>query len=111
MTPYAINGKMDEYIRECFKVNKNSAMSFFLIASYCYYCRYDSIMSDEVFDGIAKWLLKEYDKIQHVNKDLVTKEMLNSGTAYNLKESDYPLRVKVIGEQFIKLVNEGRGQE
>jgi hypothetical protein len=34
--------------------------------------------------------------------------MLSAGTAYNLKEADYPLIVKVTTEAFIKDINLGK---
>lgn len=96
------NGNCDNFVRECFKVNPNTSMSWFLICSYCYYCRYESLMTDEAFDKMCKWMLTHYENLDHVNKELVTKEMLIAGSAFNLKAGDYPLRVRIISEQFIK---------
>ncbi len=59
-------------------------------------------MSDTAFDGLCKYMLKNYDTLEHVNKDLVTKDMLSAGSGYNLKESDYPLRVQVISDELIR---------
>lgn len=98
-----INGNCDDFVRSCFKGNPNTAISWFLICSYCYYCRFESLMSDTAFDKMCSWMLSNFDKLEHVNKSLVTKEMLQAGTAFNLKADDYPLRIKVIGEEFIKL--------
>lgn len=101
------NGNYDETVRECFKKNKNTCISFWLLSSYAYYVRYDSIMSDEAFDKMSRWMLDNWDSLEHINKDLITKEMLLAGSGYNLKESDYPLRVKVTAEDFIKGLHSG----
>ena len=97
-----VNGKYDEAVRECFKKNKNSCVSFWLVCSYCYYIRHESLMSDEAFDKMSRWMFDNYDKLEHNHKYLITKEMLIVGSGYNLKEKDYPLIVKVTAEDFIK---------
>ena len=96
------NGTLDDYVRGCFKTSPNSTFSWFLICSYAYYCRYESLMSDTAFDNMCKYMLKNYDSLEHVNKSLVSREMLEAGSGYNLKEDDYPIRVKVIAEGLIR---------
>lgn len=96
------NGNLDEYVRGCFKVNPSSVISWFLMCSYAYYRRYESLMSDPAFDNMCKWALANYDSIEHVNKDLVTKEMLGVGSGYNLTADDYPLRVKLATDTLIR---------
>ena len=59
-------------------------------------------MSDTAFDGMCKYMLKNYDTLEHVNKNIVSREMLEAGSGYNLKEDDYPIRVKVIAEGLIR---------
>ena len=93
-----VNGTYDEAAREAFKINPASAISFYLAASYLYYRRDISILSDSCYDGICKWLLKNIDNLEHTNHNLVDKEALKAGTAYHIKEEDYPLRVKVSAE-------------
>lgn len=93
------NGTYDQAAREAFKINPASAISFYLAASYLYYCRYTSILSDEVYDGICKWLLNNLDKLEHTNKNMVDKGALKAGTAYHIKAEDYPLRVRVSAEE------------
>jgi hypothetical protein len=96
------DGVIDSFVRDCFKVNPSSTFSWFLICSYAYYIRFESLMSDSAFDAMSKYMLKDYDKLDHVNKDLVTKEMLVAGSGYNLKEEDYPTRVKIVSEGLIR---------
>lgn len=103
-----INGNFDQAARDCFKKNKNSCISWWMSASYAYYARYESLLSDEAYDKMSKYILDNYDSLEHEHKHLITKEMLSAGTAYNLKEYDYPMVVKVTTEDFIKAVNLGK---
>lgn len=102
-----VNGNFDEPVRDCFKKNRNSCISFWLVSSYCYYIRHESLMSDQAFDKMSKWMLDNYDSLEHNHKHLITKEMLEAGSGYNLNENDYPLIVKVTAEIFIKNLYEG----
>lgn len=97
-----VNGTYDQAARECFKGNPNTALSWFILASFCYYCRDVSLLSDSTYDRMAKYLLENWDKVEHVNKDLVDKENLKAGSLYNVGETGYPTRVKVIAEGMIR---------
>lgn len=98
---------LDHRAREDFKVNPSSAFAWMLMASYTYYLRYESILSDECFDGMAKYLLKEYDNLEHRYKHLVTKDMLAAGSCYNLRYEDYPYGIQRIAESLIREVQIG----
>lgn len=97
-----INGTYDQAARDSFRVNKASAFSWVLAASYCYYHLYESILADEVFDKMARFLLDNYDSLEHTNKHLVTKEMLQVGSLYNLKLEEYPLRVRISADELLR---------
>ena len=56
---------------------------------------------------MSKWMLDNWEFLKHNHKHLVTKEMLQAGSGYNLKEDDYPTIVKVTAEVFIKNMYEG----
>ena len=71
------------------------------MASYGYYLYNRSILSDSLFDEIGKWLLEHWEDVEHVNKSLITIEMLEAGSAYNLRDSDYPLRCKIAAEKLM----------
>lgn len=71
----------------------------FLLASYSYYKRYESILPDEDYDKIAKRLLKEWDNFEHQHKYLITKEDLKAGTAYAIKH--YPTIVVIVAEEIM----------
>jgi len=97
-----IGGNYDEAARKAFKGNPNTALSFFIVASYCYYVVYESTLSDECYDKMARYLLKSWDKVEHVNKNLVTKDNLKAPSLYNLSEAMYPTRVRVTADILIR---------
>ena len=66
----------------------------FLLASFAYYILHQSPMTDDAFDYLCKRLLERYDHFEHQHKKFITKDMLEAGTAYNLKDTDYPLIVQ-----------------
>lgn len=96
-----IDGSYDSSARECFKKNKNSCISWWLSASYAYYIRYSSLLSDTTYDKMSKYILDNYESLEHSHKHLVDKEALKAGTGYYLKENDYPLIVRVSTERMI----------
>ena len=93
-----VGGNYDEAARKAFKINPASAISFYLAASYLYYHRDISILSDNTYDRLSMWLLENIDKLEHPNHNLIDKDALKAGTAFQIKEDDYPLRVKVSAE-------------
>lgn len=95
-------GSYDQAARASSKVNSSSCISWLLSASYAYYCRYVSLLTDECFDKMCKYVLDNYDNIVHPHKHLLTKEMLVAGTAYNIKMDEYPLIVRVSTEKMIE---------
>lgn len=103
-----INGNYDEVVRECFKVNKNSCISWFLASSFAYYCKNESLLKDETFDKMCKFMLDNWDSLEHTNKHLITKDMLRMGTGAFIKEADYPTRIKVTADMFIRGLYEGK---
>lgn len=81
---------LDSEFRLDFKKNKNSIVGWLLCCSYLYYIQNTNIISDDVFDKACKWLLDNYNDISHKYKYLITKEMLEAGSFYNLAMSQYP---------------------
>ena len=74
----------------------------YLMASYCYYLRYQSVMPDSEYDAMAKTLLKHWDEFQHQHKHLVDKEDLAAGTLFKMKFEDYPLMVIAAAEMWLE---------
>ena len=73
-----------------FQLTTDQILQKFLMCSYMYYIKSKAVLPDEEYDQMAKLLLKEWDNFEHPHKYLVTKEDLEAGTLYGVKESDYP---------------------
>ena len=52
----------------------------YLMCAYAYYKEDDPLISDAEFDELAKWLLENYDHVDHPHKHLITKSDLEAGT-------------------------------
>jgi hypothetical protein len=66
----------------------------YLMASYLYYIRDVSIVSDHTYDRWAKELLKNWKKLKHRHKHLLDESDLECGTGFGIKEKDYPSIIK-----------------
>lgn len=69
---------------------------WWLMSAYIYYCREDleSVLEDSQFDHLTKILMDNFDEVQKLTyrtiPDLITMERLRAGTAFDLREHDYP---------------------
>lgn len=79
-----------------------SMVSWFLMASYVYYVHHHSMLSDELYDRLAKDLLARWGEIDHRHKHLITPDDLRAGTLYTLKEQDYPRITRGAAQHLIK---------
>ena len=68
----------------------NMYIPWYLMAAYAYYEDDDPIISDRLFDLIAKRILENWDQIEHIHKSYITKDMLQAGTYIG----EYPTRIK-----------------
>lgn len=66
---------------------------WYLMSSYLYYIRDESLLTDPLFDRICKEMLGEYVGLQHIHKHLVNPEHLEAGTCF-LRGCDYPARTR-----------------
>ena len=87
--------------RKLVKQDKSKVFDYILIASYCYYLRFESVFEDSDFDKICSYALKEYDNIESPYKTLVTKDALAAGSCYHLKYEDYPHKIIIISEEML----------
>lgn len=69
---------------------KSRLFAHYLMHSYLYYVLDEPVISDELYDGLAKYLLKHYDQLDHTHKHLITKAMLRCGSASGVS---YPYMV------------------
>lgn len=74
--------------------DQNTIVPWVLMASYLYYCKDESLFSDEYYDQLTKELLLKWDEVEHSHKKLITKDDLMAGSLYKLKEKDYPSMCK-----------------
>jgi len=65
--------------------NKDMLIPWFLMASYAYYELGMNIMPDSEFDRIARELDKHWDDVEHMHKQLITKEMLVTSSGYSIE--------------------------
>ena len=70
---------LDSYCEKNIK-NKNMLVPWYIMAAYAYYVNDDPIISDSLYDSLAKQLLNHYDEIHHHHKYLISKEQLEAGT-------------------------------
>ena len=70
--------------------NINMMVPWYIMASYAYYKEDDPILEDNMFDNLAKKLLKDWDQVQHIHKEYLNEDMLKAGTYMG----EYPSRVK-----------------
>ena len=84
------NKNFDDQCLQLTSDNINMYVPWYIMAAYAYYVEDDPIISDQMFDRMAKQILIHYDDIEHMHKDILTKETLEAGTFLG----DYPSRIK-----------------
>lgn len=52
----------------------------YLMCSYAYYKEDNPLISDAEFDELGKWLLENWDSVDHRHKLYITKHDLEAGT-------------------------------
>lgn len=71
--------------------NVNMMVPWYLMASYAYYEQDDPILSDGMYDRLARRLLENFEEIEHMHKHLITEDDLRAGS---LLIDEYPSMVK-----------------
>ena len=66
----------------------------YLMCSYAYYKEDDPLISDTEFDELAKWLLENWDNVDHRHKVYISKYDLTAGTFLGKYPSMVPGAVK-----------------
>jgi len=80
----------------------NTAVPWWLMASYAYYCRDTPILTDGCFDWLGKYISANWKKLKHRHKHLIKPE--ESGkivTGSHIGEDDYPGMTKGAAERLI----------
>jgi len=95
-----VDDKLDVYVKQLVATKINLAVSWWLIASYAYYILDETLISDELFDELTQVIKLNFDRIEHINKDLITEDRLSAGSAYDLRL--YPTRVMSVTQQLLE---------
>ena len=72
----------------------NSMVPWWLMASYAYYHHDMSIISDGLYDQLARDIQTNWASLDHPRKRLITEEHLQAGSLYDLAALDYPSRTR-----------------
>ncbi len=92
---------LDNQARTSYKQSPSSAVFYVVLASYLYYVRFESVLSDEVFDKMMKLILDKnikHSKLSH----LITDDDLRAGSLFKLKVTDYPQFIIEQGERLLR---------
>ena len=71
---------LDTLAKQIFEENINKLVPWYLMGSYAYYVQDDPIFSDAFYDNMAKTIVKRWDDITHVHKELLNKDALEAGS-------------------------------
>lgn len=77
-------------------------LQHYLMASYLYYICDSSPISDAEYDALSKRLVKVWRKIKHPHKRLVEFEALSAGSAFYIREHEYPFIVRSAAGQWYR---------
>lgn len=79
-------------------ITRENAVKLYLLHSYLYYELDTSIIEDYEFNSICKFLLENFDSIEHMHKHLIDKDSLKANTGYTLV---YPEIIKYIAHKLV----------
>lgn len=84
--------------------SRNMLIPYYLMASYLYYHRDVSMLSDDRYDRLCKELDAEWDSLTHDHKQYIDRSLLAAGTGYALPVDLYPLRIIYAACSIAKIV-------
>jgi hypothetical protein len=68
-----------------------SAVAWVLMASYLYYHRDESLLSDHMYDRLTSLVREQWDRIRHPHRDILAPlRESQSSTLFDLHVTDYP---------------------
>ena len=80
---------LDAHARKLFEEKGiNMMVPWYMMAAYAYYVESNPIISDSLFDEMAKTMLDKWEEIEHYHKHYISKEDLKAGTYLG----EYPTR-------------------
>lgn len=80
----------DHIAREAYKQSPASVVYFIVVASYAYYMKNESLLSDETYDKMCRLVLDRgitHSKLSH----LINDDRLRAGSLYDIKDFEYPV--------------------
>jgi len=95
---------LNNQARVAYKQSPSSAVYYVVLASYLYYVRFESVLSDDVFDKMMKLILDKnirHSKLSH----LITDDDLRAGSLFRLRATDYPDFIIDQAEKILRGVN------
>lgn len=93
---------LDDYARHCIAGAPNVIVSWWLMASYLYYQRDISLLTDAYYDELCVELNARWASIRHQHKHLIDRAALVAGTGFYIGEDQYPQRVIGAAEYILK---------
>ncbi len=81
---------LDQKCLAILQTHPGCGVPWYLMASYLYYHRGVSILSDPFYDWLGQTMGANWGWIQHYHAHLITPADLAAGTLYRLREEDYP---------------------
>ncbi len=94
--------QLDAYMWGIVLDDSNMAVPWYLMTSYLYYDKDQSILSDHAYDKLCAFILSEWDEISHRHKYYIDKEALSAGTGYYLDSDILPSRVTSAADRLAK---------
>ena len=103
-----VHHNVDHLARADLKESPPAAIFWIVASSYMYYHRYESLLSDTCFDNMCKYVLTEFDNLEHtLYSELIDKESMEAGSLYKLSEADYPEGLKRMAERALNALQGG----
>lgn len=72
----------------------NKSVDWYLMASYLYYIEYESLLLDSQYDRLCRFMLNNWDDIEHPLKGMIELEDLSAGTGFTITKEQYPVSVR-----------------
>ncbi len=85
---------IEKLLLEATNDNHNLMVPWYLMLSYAYYVEDDPLVSDGVYDRLARRMAEHWDTIEHIHKDVIKIDDLKAGSFLGTYPSRLPDAVK-----------------
>lgn len=76
--------------QEAIERSVNLTVPWYLMTSFLYYQKDESLISDGLYDSLCKLMLDNWDSIEHPHKHLINRDALVAGSGFDIPEDAYP---------------------